>query len=100
MEYKYLFLDLDFHLQIHADYLLTMNCCSYSPTQPFQSISLFQFESDVIFVPVSFLSLSASVLLQITAYQNRPCDQVFPSSSAIPRRAYQSPPTFNTTSSS
>src|SRR6218665_3264640 len=66
-------------------YLLTLNCCSYSPTQPFQSISLFKFESDVIFVPVSFLSLSASVILHITAYQYRPRNWVFPSSSVIPR---------------
>src|SRR6218665_926135 len=67
-------------------YLLALNCCSYSPTQPFQSISLFQFESDVIFVPVSFLSLSASVL-QIAAYQFRLSNQVFHSSSVIPKRA-------------
>ena len=35
----------------------------------FSIISLFQVESDVNFVPVSFLSLFASVPLQITAYQ-------------------------------
>src|SRR6218665_1939192 len=66
-------------------HILALNCCSYSSTQSFQSISLFQIESDVIFVSVSFLSLSASVL-QITAYQYLPNNQVFPSSSMIPRR--------------